>query len=353
MIHGSRLRHLVAAVALLGPIAAPAWAADPIADFYKDKRIDLVIGSPAGGGYDLYARLVARHMTTHIPGNPLIVPRNMPGAGTLVAGNWLYTVAARDGTVMGSVNQTVVSDQAKGSEGIQYDARKFSWIGTPLVSNRMVAVWHATGVKTIEDATKKEVIIGAAGLTSISVIFPQISNALFGTKFKIIAGYPGAAPIILAIERGEVEGIGASSNWSTTKPDWVRENKINILFQVGPKRDRDYPDAPILTELATTPEQREIAEVISGDIAMGYPILTTPGVPAERVAALRRAFDATVKDPAFLADAGKSRMDIDPVSGQDLQSTVDRILGVSPSTIAKIKELLAAKDAVQTAPGAK
>jgi tripartite-type tricarboxylate transporter receptor subunit TctC len=323
---------------------APARAADAVADFYKGKHIDMVIGSPEGGGYDLYSRMLARHMPKHLPGSPTIVPRNMPGAGTLVAANWLYNVAPKDGTVLGSVNQTVASDQAKGAEGIQYDARKFSWIGAPLVSNRMLAVWRKTGVTTIEEATKKEVIIGAAGLTSISVIFPQVSNNLFGTKFKIIAGYPGANPILLAMERGEVDGIGASSSWTASRPDWVKENRIAVLFQVGQKRDSEWPDSPLITELAKNTEQRQILDIISGDITMGYPLLTTPDVPADRVAALRKAFDDTMKDPEFLAEAKKSKLDIDPASGQALQDNVARIVGVSPDIVAKVKDALKTKD---------
>jgi tripartite-type tricarboxylate transporter receptor subunit TctC len=321
-----------------------AHAADPVADFYKGKHVDMVIGSPTGGGYDLYARLLARHLANHIPGNPTIVPRNMPGAGTLVAANWLYNVAPKDGTVLGSVNQTVAADQAKGADGVQYDARQFAWIGAPLVSNRMLTIWRKTGVLSIEDATKKEVVIGAAGLTSISVVFPQVSNNLFGTKFKIIAGYPGAAPILLAMERGEVDGIGASSNWGQTKPDWVKEGRIVSLFQVGAKRDAENPDVPLLTELAKNEEQRQVLGVISGDVTMGYPILTTPGVPAERVAGLRKAFDDTMKDPAFLADAQKSKLDIDPTSGEALQQNVNRIVGVSPETVAKVKDALRTRD---------
>lgn len=335
----SRSKRLSRAVVILASaaIVSPVFA-DGVSDFYKGKRIDLVIGSPAGGGYDLYARLVGRHMGNHIPGNPSIVPRNMPGAGTLVAANWLYAVAAKDGLVLGSVNATVATDQAKGAEGIQYDARKFLWIGAPAVSNKMLSVLSKTGVRTVDEATRKELVIGAAGATSISVIFPQVANNLFGTKFRIVAGYPGANDILLAMERGEVDGIGSNSSWSATRPDWVRDRKINVLFQVGAKRSPEEPDAPLLTELARNAEQKQILEVISGDIAMGYPILTTPDVPAERVAALRAAFDATIRDPAFLSDARNSKLDVDPVSGEELQRTVDKIINVPSEILQKVKD---------------
>jgi tripartite-type tricarboxylate transporter receptor subunit TctC len=338
---GFRLCVIVAVAAV---VAHRTLAADSVANFYKGKRIDLEIGSPIGGGYDIYARLVGLHLGDHIPGNPTIVPRNMPGAGTLVAANWLFNAATKDGTVLSSVNQTVATSQAIGDEGIQYDARKFNWIGAPIVENRFLTVWSDTGVKTIDDATKKEVVIGAAGVTSISVIFPQVSNNLFGTKFRIIAGYPGANDILLAMERGEVDGIGASSAWSATRPDWLRDHRLNVLFQVGAKRAAEEPDAPLLTELAKNAEQRQVLEVISGEITMGYPILTTPGVPPDRVAALRKAFDETVEDQAFLADAAKAKLDINSVSGEELQDNVNRIVGVAPEIIEKVRDALRNRD---------
>ena len=338
-------KHVSSAIIAFAAMTASTIAfADGVSDFYKGKRIDLVIGSPAGGGYDLYARLVGRHMGNHIPGNPSIIPRNMPGAGTLIAANWLYNVAPRDGIVLGSVNATVATDQAKGAEGIQYDARKFSWIGAPAVSNKMLSVWSKTGVKTVADAAKAELVIGAAGATSISVIFPQVANNLFGTKFRIVAGYPGANDILLAMERGEVDGIGSNSSWSATRPDWVRDRKINVVFQVGAKRAAEEPDAPLLTELAKTSEQRQILDVISGDIAMGYPILTTPGVPEDRVAALRAAFNATMRDQAFLADALNSKLEIDPADGLELQKSVDGIVNVSHEIVEKVKDAVRSKD---------
>jgi tripartite-type tricarboxylate transporter receptor subunit TctC len=331
--------------------AVPA-SADDVADFYRGKRVNLVIGYGVGGGYDTYARLLARFIGEHIPGKPNVVPQNMPGAGSRGAGNWLYNVAPKDGTVIAMLSQGTPTDQALGQAGIQFDVRKFNWIGNMVVVNNITFVRAASGIRTIDDAKKRVVVLGATGASSPSVLYPQVSNNLLGTKFKIVSGYPGGGDINLAVERGETDGRGSDS-WASMKannPAWISEKKVNILYQVGPHKEPDL-DAPLWSELAQNDEQRQMLEVISGDVAVGRPILTAPDVPADRVKALRQAFDETFKDPKFIAAAEQARMYLNPLAGEELQQIVSRIVSPSPAVIAKVKDALKIKD-VQELPGA-
>lgn len=332
-------------------LTAPALA-DPIEDFYRGKRINLVIGYGPGGGYDTYARLLARFIAEHIPGKPAIVAQNMPGAGSRGAANWLYNVAPKDGTVIATLSQTTPTDQALGQPGIQFDARRYNWIGNLVVVNNILFVSATTGVRTIDDAKQKVVTVGATGASSPSVLYPQVSNNLFGTRFKIVSGYPGGGDINLAVERGEVDGRGSDS-WASLKANnanWLREKKINIVFQVGPRREADLPEVPLWSELADNDEQRQILDVLSGDVAIGRPILTAPDVPVERVRALRLAFDQTMRDPKFIAAAEQAGMYLNPLGGEELQRIVARVLSPAPEVIAKVKEAIRPKD-VEQAPG--
>jgi tripartite-type tricarboxylate transporter receptor subunit TctC len=329
--------------ALLAGSATPA-AAQTIADFYKGKRVNLIIGYGTGGGYDFYARLLARFIGDHIPGKPTIVPQNMPGAGSRGAANWLYNVAPKDGTAIAMVSQATPLDQALGQPGIQFDVRRFNWIGNMVVVNNIMFVSAKTGVTTIADARKTPLAIGSTGASSPSVLYPQVSNNLLGTKFKIVSGYPAAARSC-SLERREVDGRGSDS-WASLKannPDWLRERKVNILFQVGHRREADL-DAPLWSELGESDEQRQILEVLSGDIAVGRPILTAPGVAAERVAALRKAFDDTLNDPQFIETARKAGMYLNAMGGVELQAIASRIVTPSPQIIAAVKEAIRVKD---------
>ena len=330
---------------------APA-AAQGTADFYAGKRINVVIGFGAGGGYDQYARVFARHMGEFIPGKPTLVPQAMPGAGSRKAANWLYNVAPKDGTTLAMLGQNTATDQALKAEGVQFDVRKFFWIGNMVVVNNTLAVWHTSGVKTIEEATKKSLNIGGTGAASPSVIYPQVANNLLGTKFKIIAGYPGGGDVNLAMERGELDGRGSNSwaSWKSTQADWLKDKKVNILFQVDPKREPDLPDVPLLTELAKTPDQKKVFEVLSADVSVGRPFLTTPGVPADRVAALRKAFDDTSISKSFMADAEKLKMDIAPMSGVELQKIVSDTVEMPDAIIALVKNAIEIRDMEALAP---
>ncbi|WP_291854662.1 tripartite tricarboxylate transporter substrate-binding protein [Bradyrhizobium sp.] len=347
------LRIFVALAALLAATATPARA-DEIADFYRGKTVRLVIGYGAGGGYDVYAKLLARFLGEQIPGKPTVIAQNMPGAGSRNAANWLYKVAPKDGTVLAVLGQATPIDQALGQAGIQFDARQFNWIGNMVVVNNIMIVWAATGVRSIDDAKKRPLAIGATGASSPSVLYPTLANNLFGTQFRIVSGYPGGGDIMLALERREVDGRGSDS-WASLKannPSWISEGKVNILFQIGPRREADLPGPPLLTELAQNAEQRQILEVLSGDVAVGRPVLTAPDVPAARVRALRKAFDDTMKDPAFREAAAKANMYMNPLGGEELQQIVNRILSPPPEIIDKVKDAIRPRN-LQVLPGVK
>ncbi len=336
MMHAKR-----AAFAILLAAWPGAASGQSVADFYRGKKIDLIIGYSSGGTYDLYARLVARHLGRHIPGNPLIVPRNMPGAGSRTAVTWVANIAPRDGTVLATADQSLSLQQAAGDQRIKFDTTKLIYIGNPNVENNTTVTWHASGIKTIEDANRREVTMGATG-GSTSSQYPKAMNALLGTKFKIILGYPGGNDINLAMERGEVDGRGSNSwaSWKATRPHWLAEKKINILVQIGLKKAPDLPDVPLLMELGTNAEDRALLRLLSASTEIGRPIFTTPGVPAERVAALRAAFDAMLRDKAFLDEAKRLNFDIDAVSGEAMQKLVAEIVGMPKAQGERLKQII-------------
>ena len=347
-------RTIAALAAFLALGTAASAQTDDVAEFYRGKTIRLVIGYGAGGGYDVYGKFFARYLGDHIPGKPTVIAQNMPGAGSRSAANWLYKVAPKDGTVLAILSQATPADQALGQPGIQFDVRNFNWIGNMVVVNNIMITWHESGVRTIDDAKKKTIAIGATGASSPSVIYPTVANNLFGTQFKIVSGYPGGGDIMIALERREVDGRGSDS-WASLKsnnPSWITEKKVNILFQVGPRREPDLPGPPLLTELAQNEEQKQILEVVSGDAAVGRPVLTAPDVPADRVRALRKAFDDVMKDPAFQEAAKKANLYFNPLGGEELQQIVVRIVSPSPQVIEKVKEAIRPKN-LQTLPGAK
>ena len=339
-----------ALVVAIGLAASPALAQSSVENFYRGETIDLVIGFSPGGGYDLYARLIARYLGEHIPGKPRVTPRNMPGAGSRVAINTLYNVTPKDGLTIATADQAMAVQQAVGEPGIHFDAGKFGWIGNPIVDNNVVVTWHTSGVRTIADARAREVAIGATGYNTSSQ-YPRALNAIAGTKFRVVLGYPGANEINLAMENGEMQGRGSNS-WSSykaQKPDWLRDHKINVLVQIGLTKEHDLPDAPLLMDLANNDLDRAALKLLSAPPTVGRPLFTTPDAPPERLAALRQAFDETMKDPAFLDEARRAGLDIDPVSGQELEKITRDILASPPD----VTKRLAAIIAEPTAGGAK
>jgi tripartite-type tricarboxylate transporter receptor subunit TctC len=323
-----------AVIGLVAGLSAPAQS-QSVEEFYRGKTIDMIIGYSPGGTYDLYARLVARHLGNYIPGKPNIVPRNMPGAGSRSAARWVYQVGPKDGSVLATADQSLSVEQAMGDKQLAVDTTKLIYIGNPNADNNTTATWHTSPVKTIEDAKVKPAAMGATG-GSTSSQYPKAMNALIGTKFKIIIGYPGGNDINLAMERGEVDGRGSNAwgAWKSTRSEWLRDKKINILVQIGLTKAPDLPDVPLLIDLAANAEDKAILKLLSASSTIGRPVFTSPGVPPERVKALRDAFDTMVKDPAFLAQAAKEHFDINPVSGAELQKIVQDIVA-TPQPVAE------------------
>ena len=315
------------------------------AEFFGRTSMRLIISADPGGSYDQIGRLVSRHLGKHIPGNPRVVPENMLGASGRVAANYLYHAAPKDGSVIGVIQQSIPMGQALGESGTQYDAARFNWIGSPVRLDETLVVWHTTGVRTIEDAKKKEVIIGATSPTGMNYVYPKLANELLGTKFKIVSGYPGGTPIVLALERGEVEGRGSNpwSEWKASKPDWVREGKIIALMQMSLFKHPDLPDVPLMIDLAPNDTVRSIFELVSITGEIGRPFVTAPGVPPGRVALLRKAFDDTMKDPDFLADAARTQLEITPVSGGEVERLVTEIYQTPKAVADKAAELIRSK----------
>jgi tripartite-type tricarboxylate transporter receptor subunit TctC len=335
---------------LIGALCAVA-AASPCAaqesPFYAGKTIQLIIGFDVGGGYDLYARTVARHMSKHIPGNPQFVPQNMPGAGTRTAANWLYNVGPKDGTAIGTIVQSTAVDQALGEPGIRFDAAKFNWIGNPIVDNLVTVTWRSSGLGTIEDLkTKGGLFCGSTG-AGPTTVFPRVMNRLLGTQIKIIAGYRGQTAVNIAMERGEVNCIGGAA-WSSIKATMeplLTSRKIDVMLQWGTLRDAEISayaqrEVPLLQDYAKTDRDRRVLAFIGSGSAMGRPLLAGPGIPPERVKILRTAFDETMKDPEFLSETAKAKMDIKPLGGEELQKIAIGIGQSRPDDLARAKELV-------------
>ncbi len=318
------------------------------ADFFAGKTIQLVIATAPGAAYDFYGRALARHIGRHIAGSPIVTPQNMPGASGFRAANHLYAAAPRDGLHMGTFNNAIAYYQAMGQQGIQYKAEEFSWIGAIPQDSALVAVWHATGVKTIEDARRIPVAMGATGAGGNFAGHVQLLNAFLGTKFKIVMGYDGGNSINLAIERDEVSGK-ANTTWAaykSIKPEWVRDGKIVPLVQFGPARDPELPHVPLLTELAQNEEQLKMFQLVSSTVDMGQPFAAPPGVPHARVNLLRRAFEATLNDPVFRADAAKlgPQSVLDPTSGETVEAIVRRTVATPRELVERLRAALETKE---------
>ncbi|MDB5593663.1 MAG: hypothetical protein JWM36_624 [Hyphomicrobiales bacterium] len=314
------------------------------AEFYKGKDVRMLISHPPGGGYDIYARLFARHLTRFLDGHPNVIPQNMPGAAGIVMANSMAAQQPSDGTVIGLGPGSIGTADLFGASGARYDARKFSWIGSMNADVGVSLSWHTSPVKTAADLMKTELIVGGAGATDQSVVFPTALNRILGTKFKIIPGYAGSAATSLALERGEISGIGGMnfSSILANKPDWLRDKQVNILVQLALDRHPDLPDVPTVVELAKTDQQRAVLELVFSQSSMGRAILGPPGIPADRLKALRSAFDAMMKDKAFLAEAEKMKMEINqPMSGEQMAQLVDKLYRATPAIV---KEASAAID---------
>ena len=336
-----RIRNVALALGMTAAFVVPMAArADSVADFYKGKTVNVLIGVGVGGEYDLHARAVARYLGKHIPGNPSVVPQNMTGAGGLKMANYLYEVAPRDGTYIGMLANSFPAMQAAGIKGVQFDANKFNWIGSISPTVETMAVWKGNGIKSIEDVKKKEVVAGASGRGAITYIFPAMLNEFVGTKFKIVTGYPGGNGINLAMERGEVAARNNTwSSWKVTKSDWLRDKDITVIVQAGPKA-KDLPNVPSIEDLVKDPDDKKIVELLVSGTRLGRPLAAAPGVPPERVKALRDAFDAVMKDPDFLKETAAANIEVDPVRGEDMQKVVASVLATPKNLAERAKKLI-------------
>jgi len=325
---------LAAAIAL-----APTSArAESVADFYRGKTVSLILGYPGGGSNGIYARAVARHIGRHIPGNPNVIFRTMPGAGSLVAANHLFHVAPRDGTALGFISATIPLEELLGVGGVKFRSAEFNWIGRVASGVNMTFVKNTSSLKTIEDAYKREVILGASGRSSTVFVYPSVFGAVTGAKFKMVLGYASSPEAMLAMERGEVEGHSTSLEVvRALHPTWLSEKRITVLVQYALSRHPELLDVPMSWELGHSAEDQQILKVVANATEVGKMILAPPGLPADRVRALRRAFDATMKDPDFVAELTSNRVELGVMTGEDLQRLVVDLGATPPAMVAKIK----------------
>jgi hypothetical protein len=271
----------------------------------------------------------------------------MPGAGGHTAAGYVAETVAPDGTSFGTADNSMHLEQVTGDKALRFDVRKLQYIGNPIVTNNTMVVWHTAGVQTIEDAKRREVIIGAIGSSNPGAQYPRAANLLFGTKFKLVYGYPGSSELNLAMEKGETQGRGSNDwvGWKAAKPDWVAERKIIVLTQIGLRREKDLPDVPLLMELASNDRDREALKLLSSNTMIGKPVFTSPGLPPERLAALRKAFDDMIADPEFLAEAKRQRLDIDPVKGETIQKFIADAIEKTPKEVAdRLREIIEPPD---------
>ena len=338
---GTTRRHGMTLTALALCLALPARA-DPVEDFYRGKQITLLVGSGAGGGYDAYARVFARYFPRHIPGAPAIVVKNVPAAGGMAAANMLYTNSDHEGLTIAAHTNGIAMDPLFGNKAAQFDARRFGWLGSIGKLQNICMTWHTNKVTTIDEARRTDVTVAGAGATSNTVIVPKMLNALIGTKFKVIAGYEPGQGDAIAVEAGEVDGVCGLA-WSTIKASrsgWLEAGKMHVLVQMALEKLPELPNTPAVLDLVTDPAARQVLELILIRQEMGRPYALPPDVPADRVRALRRAFDATMKDADFLAEATRAKMDIDPLSGERIEQLLARAHGAPRDVIARAAELV-------------
>jgi tripartite-type tricarboxylate transporter receptor subunit TctC len=312
------------------------------AEFYKGKTVTIVVGSDTGGGYDLNARVLARHLPRHIPGNPNIVVQNKPGASSMVAANYVYEVAPRDGTVIAAVQRPIPFQPLLGEAGARYDVRKIQWLGSTMNELGVVVAWHTAPQQTAADLFKSEMLVGGTGPATDTELFARALNNVAGTKFRIVSGYPGQSQIALALERGEIQG---TANWSwsdivNARADWLRDKKIRVLLQLGLKKSPDLPSVPLVLDILHTDEQRQIFQILMGMKALGRPYFVAPEVPKERSDALRVAFMQTMSDPEYLEEARRVLGIVDPTSGAEMQKIVEEVYALPPKVIEKARDAM-------------
>jgi tripartite-type tricarboxylate transporter receptor subunit TctC len=327
------------AFALAGAGPAAAQAADK---FYEGKTLRIIVALGAGGDYDNYARLASRWLGKHIPGNPTVVVQNMPGAGGLIAANYVANVAPKDGTVIGALHANTTLAQITGAPNVEFDVRQFAWIGRTSSGGLNVHhTWHTSGITSFKDLLSRQVVVGSGGPTSDSTVLPTAINQMMGGKLKILSGYSGTNETTIAFERGEIDM--AMQNWEflrSRNADWLKDKKINLIVQYGLERHPELPDVPTIIEMSSTDEQRQVWSLFLQSSNIGYSLAMTPGVAADRVALVRKAFDEMVEDPGFIAETNKMNLPLEPMSGEALQKTIESMFKIDPASLAKAKAIL-------------
>jgi len=322
-----------------GLVAAGPVTAQSVADFYKDKTITMWVGYSAGGGYDTYARTVARHMTKHVPGNPKIVVKNKPGAGSMLVANELYNTLPKDGTAIGVVGRGMPMEPLLGNKAAKFDASKYTWLGSANNEVSVCVSWKGIGIDSVDDMKKKQMTVGGTGPGADTDTFPKVLNNVIGTKLKLVTGYPGGTDVNFAMERRELGGrCGYSwTSLKSRKADWLKEKKVTVLLQMSTEKHPDLPDVPFIMDLASNKEERNILSFVFARQAWGRPFMGPPGIPADRAKALQTAFMATMKDPAFVSDATKQKLEVTPISGAQIEKMIADLYATPKALVEKAK----------------
>ncbi len=334
------LAGLLSAFLAAGFIAGSASAQTGAAVF-AGKTVTMIIGFGPGGGYDLWGRVVARHIGKHLPGNPTVAPQNLEGAGSYRAANFIYNVAPKDGTTMALIARDAVLGPLTGAPGAQFDATKFSWLGTPAIETNVCIAYHTAAVKTVHDLTEKELVVGDTGIGTGTHSYPKALNDILGMKFRIIGGYPSSADVFLAMERGEVQGICESlDSIKVRRPDWIASGTVSLLFQGGSKPNPELKDVPFVVDLAQKPEDKQAIEFLYTGQGIGRPFIAPPNLPPDRLKMLREAFNATMKDPQFIEEAKLRRLSLDPEDGEHLEALIKKAYTTPKPIIDRIARLI-------------
>ena len=316
--------------------------ADPLADFYAGKDLRMLISSSVGGGYDIYARVIAKHLSDHLPGNPTIVPQNMPAGGGLAAANYLYNIADRDGSVIAAIQNTVPFEPFFGNRQAQFDALKVNWLGTPTTEVALYIVWHGSKIQNLRDAQQHEVIVGGAGAASTPIFYGRIFNEILGMKARFVTGYPGQNEILLAMENGEIEAM-SSPFWSslkTSRPRWIPDHLVRVLFQYGVKPHPELSGMPFALDLLSNDDDRILLNAASAPLGLGRPFAAPPGVPPDRLAALRDGLMATFADPAFISDCERQRLECsDAKNGGAVADLINQVYAVPPAIRKRLTDI--------------
>ena len=338
----TRLRRLILLCAATLAMAMPAAAQQDVAAFYRGKQLRLIVGTGAGGGYDLFARAVARHIGNHIPGNPAVIVQNQGAAGGLLMANQLFSLGPKDGTVIAAPVNGLPTAPLLEPAGAHFDAARLNWIGSTNRETYVAFAWHTAPVQSLADLLQKQLIVGATAAGTTLVDFPLVTNRILGTRFKVVRGYDSTPQINVAMERGEVEGIGGIG-WQSVKtqvPQWIAEKKITVIAQYGLQRDPELANAPTMLELARTDADRAALTMMFARTEYGRPYFAPPDVPPARIEALRRAFDATMHDPDFVADAAQLQLELSPMRGEEVQALVAKLARTPPEIVARVRAAL-------------